>query len=224
MIKDLKEISKEFIKEINCNSYIYQYKNKLKVVYFEDDSEYYFSFCFKTLPEDEMGEAHIIEHTVLAGSQRYKSKDPFKDLERVSVATYLNALTSQDITLYPASSLIYSDFKQLFKVYSDAVFSPLLKKSSFKREKNIVKSEMSSIVNNVDFQILKTMKEEFYQTNSYKFEPGGIPSEIDNLSYKRFKDFYNKNYTLDNCTLIIAGKKNILELLNIIGERYIDKN
>jgi Zn-dependent M16 (insulinase) family peptidase len=99
-----------------------------------DDEENLFAFSFKTPPKDSTGAAHVLEHSVLCGSEHFPLKDPFIRLANQSIKTYLNAWTASDHTVYPASSQVKADYFNLMAVYADAVFFPLLKKEIFMQE------------------------------------------------------------------------------------------
>lgn len=231
------EISSVFIKDTNSLVHIYKHeKTDFRVLYFENnDEEYFFSFCFPTLPDNNKGIAHIVEHTVLSSSKRYQSEDPFKELDGVSVNTFMNAMTFSDATLYPASSKLFEDFKQIFEVYADAVFCPLLKKASFEKEgvkrtilKNgeakangIVLSEMLSSSFDKDTELFRCIRNTLFQGTPYEFDSGGEGEEIALLTYDEFIEFYKRNYSPSVCTLILSGKKEILEMLDIMHDRYL---
>ena len=229
-------ISKEYIEETKSTAYIFKHLTTgLKLVYFEnDDEEYFFSFCFPTLPFDNKGKPHIVEHCTLSGSSLYPYKDPFKELDGKSVSTFMNAMTFHDATIYPASSKIFNDFKQLFEVYADAVFSPLLTRECFDKEgvrriknKNgrvelngVVLSEMLSSSFDKDTIGYRTMMRTIFNGTPYMYDSGGIPRDIALLTYDEFKQFYEEHYSLSKCTLVLSGKRDVLKVLDVIESRY----
>ena len=210
-------------------------KSGMRVVYFENDSdEYFFSFCFPTLPFDDKGMPHIVEHCTLSGSSRFLYPDPFMKLDGVSVNTFMNAITMLETTIYPASSTVYEDFKQLFEVYADAVFSPLLTRESFESEgvmrkkkgdsvklSGVVLSEMSSDNLDKDTRSETALNRVMFEKTPYRFNSGGEPNSIASLTYEEFVDFYKKNYSPSRSTLVLYGKKNILECLDYIENTYL---
>ena len=231
------EISSVFIKDTSSLVHIYKHeKTNMRIVYFENnDEEYFFSFCFPTLPDNNKGIPHIVEHTVLSGSKRYQGEDPFKELDGVSVNTFMNAMTFSDATLYPASSKLFEDFKQIFEVYADAVFSPLLKKASFEKEgvkrslsesgeinvNGIVLSEMLSSSFDKDTVLSRCIRNTLFKGTPYAYESGGEGEEIALLTYDEFIEFYKEHYDPCVCTLFLSGKANVLETLDILEDRYL---
>lgn len=237
MNKSYVELSSSFVKDISSTVHIIKHKKTgMRVVYFENnDDEYFFSFCFPTFPKNDKGLPHIVEHTVLSGSARYQSEDPFKELDGVSVNTFMNAMTYPDATLYPSSSKIYEDFKQIFEVYADSVFSPRLLRSSFEKEgvkrtlkdngeidvNGIVLSEMLSSSFDKDTVICRYIRRVLFEGTPYAYESGGEGEAIATLTYDEFIDFYKEHYDPCFCTLFLSGKTNILETLDILEDRYL---
>lgn len=231
------ELSMSYVKDISSTVHIIKHKkSNMRVVYFENnDDEYFFSFCFPTFPSNDKGIPHIVEHTVLSGSVRYQGDDPFKELDGVSVNTFMNAMTYPDATLYPSSSKIYEDFKQIFEVYADSVFRPLLTRLSFEKEgvkrtlKNgeeievngIVLSEMLSSSFDKDTVICRFIRRVLFEGTPYAYESGGEGEAIATLTYDEFIDFYKEHYDPCVCTLFLSGKTNILETLDILEDRYL---
>lgn len=206
----------------------------MRVVYFENESdEYFFSYCFPTLPLDDKGKPHIVEHCTLSGSSKFPYFDPFMKLEGVSVSTFMNALTMLENTLYPASSTVFEDFKQLFAVYSDAVFSPLFRREAFESEgvmrkkqgdsiklSGVVLSEMSADNLDKDTRSETLLNRTIFRGTPYRFNSGGEPNSIASLTYEEFVDFYKSHYEPSHCTLVLYGKRNILECLDYIESTY----
>lgn len=235
-IHNFSEENKVYNNDTNSTVHILSHsKTNMKVVYFEnDDDEYFFSFCFPTLPSSDKGEAHIVEHCTLSGSNLFPYRDPFMKLDGVSVSTYMNALTMLETTLYPASSKIYDDFKQLFEVYADAVFSPLLTKEAFNREgvsiekhnnkiktSGVVLSEMTSDNYDKDLRSELAFNRTIFKGTPYRFNSGGEPLSIVKLTYHEFLKFYKNHYNPSLATLVLYGKPDILECLSILDEQYL---
>ncbi len=193
-----------------------------------EDEENLFSYNFKTIPEDSSGVAHILEHTVLCGSEKYPVKDPFVMLYKGSMQTFLNAMTYPDKTLYPASSTVPRDLFNLMSVYTDAVFFPLLKEDHFRQEGHRLEKnpegeiEITGVVYNEmkanysthdDIASDHTFRTVFPDT-PYAFDSGGDPAEIPNLRYSYFLDFHRRYYHPSNCRIFLYG--------NIPSRDYLD--
>ncbi|MFO7782140.1 MAG: insulinase family protein [Spirochaetia bacterium] len=192
-----------------------------------DDPENLFAFIFKTPPADSTGVAHIVEHTVLCGSQRYPLKDPFLVLMRGSMNTFLNAMTFPDKTVYPASSPVEADLFNIMKVYGDAVFFPLLKPEMFAQEGHrlqfdeegslertgIVYNEMKGNYSSHDSIAGEWSMRSLLPDTPYGYDSGGDPAEIPNLTYEQFRDFHRRYYHPSNARIFLYG--------NIDSERYL---
>ena len=193
-----------------------------------DDSENLFSFAFKTLPTDSTGVAHILEHAVLCGSQRFPVKDPFILLVKGSLSTFVNAFTYPDKTVYPASSTVERDLFNLMEVYADAVFHPLLREAFFQQEGHrlqfagdrleltgIVYNEMKGNYSNHDSIVAEWAARSLMPDTPYGFDSGGDPAEIPNLTYQQFVDFHARYYHPSNCRIFLYG--------DIPTERYLEQ-
>ncbi|NBB90973.1 MAG: peptidase M16 [Spirochaetes bacterium] len=192
-----------------------------------DDPENLFAFIFKTPPADSTGVAHIVEHTVLCGSERYPLKDPFLVLMRGSMNTFLNAMTFPDKTVYPASSPVETDLFNIMKVYGDAVFFPLLKPEMFSQEGHrvqfdeegnlertgIVYNEMKGNYSSHDSIAGEWSMRSLLPDTPYGYDSGGDPAEIPNLTYEQFRDFHRRYYHPSNARIFLYG--------NIDSERYL---
>ncbi len=199
-----------------------------------DDRERFFSYLFKTLPNNDCGVAHILEHCVLSGSERYPVRDPFMGLLKGSVNTFMNAMTYPDKTLYPAASPLLKDFDNLFSVYSDAVFSPLLKEETFWREgvrlvcdeagchyEGVVFNEMLGDGSNHDSIVGRNAMRALYPDTEYSFNSGGDPKAIVNLDYQQFVSFYNQYYHPSNAKLFLYGDLEVGAKLAYLDEHYL---
>ncbi len=217
--------------------YLYRHRITGMSVYHiaNDDKENFFSFMFKTPPQDDCGTAHIIEHSVLAGSKNYPVKDPFMSLLKGSAQTFMNAMTYPDYTVYPAASPVMKDFKNLFKVYADAVFNPLLRENTFKQEgirtvvredgslqfDGVVFNEMLGELSDHDSIVSRASIRALYSDTPYFYESGGDPEHIVSLNYHKFLGYYATYYHPSNCRLFLYGNQNPLEQLEYLDEIYL---
>lgn len=204
-----------------------------------DDNENLFSFAFRTLANNSKGAAHIIEHSVLCGSEKFPLKEPFSTLESQSVKTFLNAMTYPDKTAYPAASLVKSDYFNLMDVYADAVFFPLLSEQTFMQEghrfeldesdgeklsiQGVVYNEMKA--NYASFNAVATdlPLSKMYAGSVYNYDSGGDPLEIPELSYEEFRAFHKKFYNPSNCLLFLYGDIPTETQIDFICEKYISR-
>ncbi len=204
-----------------------------------EERENFFSACFKTPPTDDTGVPHIIEHCVLAGSEKYPVKDPFMEMIKSSMATFINALTYGDRTVYPCGSLNTKDFKNLVSVYMDAVFHPLLKPEIFEQEgygldfkepgnvesplihNGVVYNEMTGAYSDPDSYIANILSKNIYPTGSDGKDSGGDPEAITTLTYKQFKSYYTKHYHPSNCCLFTLTKLPFDEIADFINDRLV---
>jgi len=221
------------------HGYGYQYRHRITgmSVYHiaNNDKENFFSFIFKTPPQDDCGTAHIIEHSVLAGSKRYPLKDPFMSLLKGSAQTFMNAMTYPDYTAYPAASPLTKDFQNLFKVYADAVFNPLLRENTFRQEgirtvvnpdetlkfDGVVFNEMLGELSDHDSIVSRASIRALYSDTPYFYESGGDPEHIISLNYNKFLGYYSTYYHPSNCRLFLYGNQSVLEQLEFLDEVYL---
>ncbi|ASQ29034.1 hypothetical protein CDQ96_01105 [Borrelia miyamotoi] len=226
-------ISKNYLEEYDAEGCYFQHESGLEIFELKSSKfkENAFGIAFKTIPLNNTGVAHIIEHTIFCGSNKYKIKDPFLYLMKGSLNTFLNAMTFQDKTLYPAASTIQKDYFNLFKIYADAVFHPLLKKEAFMQESyninpnnfelsGIVLNEMKGNYSNKNSLINELATNSLFCENTYQYDSGGNPINIIDLTYEEFIEFYNKHYTLENCKIFLFGNIDTNKNLNFI-EKYI---
>ena len=184
-----------------------------------DDKENLFSFAFKTPAADNSGVAHILEHCVLAGSEKYPIKDPFLSMMNGSMNTFLNAMTYPDKTVFPAASTVERDYFNLMSVYADAVFFPLLREEMFMQEgvrfepqddgtalpSGVVFNEMKGAYSNHDSIAAEYSYRFMFPDNPYKYDSGGEPAEIPTLTYQEFKDYHARYYHPSNCRIFLYG-------------------
>lgn len=196
-------------------------------------------FCvgFKTLPEDSTGVFHILEHSVLCGSKKYPVKEPFVDLMKSSMNTFLNAMTFPDKTIYPVSSRNERDFLNLTEVYLDAVFAPrcVVDPNAFRQEgwhlevgedgrpfiNGVVYNEMKGATSGIDDILEEGVNSLLFKDNCYGFNSGGDPAVIPELSYEQYCAMYHKYYHPSNARVFLDGDVPIEAVLRLVNE-YIE--
>jgi Zn-dependent M16 (insulinase) family peptidase len=188
-----------------------------------DDRENLFSIGFRTTPTDSTGVPHILEHSVLAGSERYPVKDAFNELAKGSLKTYINAFTYPDKTVYPVASQVKVDFFNLARVYMDLVLNPRLSLNTFQQEgyhlepeklsdpqslltiSGIVYNEMKGLYSSADSLLSKALLEGLYPDSTYGMDAGGDPEVIPSLTYEQFKNFHCAYYSPSNAWIFLYG-------------------
>src|SRR6056297_483051 len=204
---------------------------------YNEDRENLFAFAFKTPPADDTGVAHILEHTVLSGSRRYPVKDPFLALMQGSVNTFLNAMTYPDKTVYPAAGTVKKDYFNMMAVYADAVFFPLLKRELFLQEgrrfvpqedgvlkvEGIVFNEMKGSFSSFDSIVGDWSYRSLFEKSQYRYESGGTPQAIPQLSYEQFVEFHHTYYHPSNCRLFLYGNIPTGEQLEFLQNNYLSE-
>jgi Zn-dependent M16 (insulinase) family peptidase len=199
-----------------------------------DDPENVFCLSFQTIPENSKGAAHILEHTVLCGSQKFPVKDPFFAMIRRSLNTFMNAFTGADFTCYPAASQVSTDFYNLLDVYLDAVFYPNLKELSFLQEghrlefseptniesplehKGIVFNEMKGAMATPDSRLDEALHSSLFPDLTYGHNFGGNPEEIPGLTYQELLNFHQTFYHPSQCLFFFYGNLPIQPHLDFI--------
>ena len=228
-------IEKKYLKNINTNAYLYEHvKTCARLVFFEnDDINKSFSISFKTIPYNDNGIFHILEHSVLCGSAKYPVKEPFVELLKGSFNTFLNAMTFPDKTMYPVSSKNEKDLEILMDIYLDAVFNPNLKnnpnilaqegwhyhledKEDELIYKGVVYNEMKGAYSSVDEVLDQYVTEQLFSDTSYKYSSGGKPEAIPSISQEEFLETYNYNYHPSNSYIFLYGDLNVEQYLNHI--------
>ena len=228
-------IEKKYLKNINTNAYLYEHtKTRARLVFFEnDDINKSFSISFKTIPYNDNGIFHILEHSVLCGSAKYPVKEPFVELLKGSFNTFLNAMTFPDKTMYPVSSKNEKDLEILMDIYLDAVFNPNLKnnpnilaqegwhyhledKEDELIYKGVVYNEMKGAYSSVDEVLDQYVTEHLFSDTSYKYSSGGKPEAIPSISQEEFLETYNYNYHPSNSYIFLYGDLNVEQYLNHI--------
>lgn len=203
-----------------------------------DDENKVFCIGFRTPPKDSTGVAHIVEHTVLCGSDKYPVKDPFVELVKGSLNTFLNAMTYPDKTVYPVASCNDTDFKNLMDVYLDAVFHPNIYKEEkiFRQEgwhyemedvdapltiNGVVYNEMKGAFSSPDEVFSREIFNSLYPDTTYGFESGGDPDVIPELSYEEFLDFHSRYYHPSNSYIYLYGDMDMAERLDYLDREYL---
>jgi len=198
-----------------------------------------FGVAFETLPWNDTGVFHILEHSVLCGSDKYKVKEPFVELLKSSMNTFLNAMTYPDKTVYPVCSRNDKDFMNLTRVYLDAVFRPLIysKPEIFHQEgwhyefdengkpsyKGVVFNEMKGAMADADEQMICALNVHLFPDSPYKYVSGGDPAKIPDLSYEEFINSHRRFYSPSNAYMFLDGDVNIDEVLAVADDEYLSK-
>ncbi len=241
-MKNYKLIEQKYIEDIHSNVSLYEHeKTKARVVTLENDMDNLaFGIGFKTPPKDSTGVAHILEHSVLGTNEKYTTKEPFFDLIKTSVATFLNAMTFNDKTIYPFSSKNKKDFYNLLDVYMTSVLFPGIyeSKNIFLREgwhyellnkedditiNGIVYNEMKGAYSSEDEQIYDGIRLKLFEDSTYGIDSGGNPKNIPDLSYEEFLDFHRKYYHPSNSYIYISGNLDMEEALETIDRDFLSK-
>ena len=212
----------EEIAEVNSRARLYRHrKTGAEVLTLSNDDENkVFGITFKTPPEDSTGVAHILEHSVLCGSRKYPVKEPFVELLKGSLHTFLNAMTFPDKTVYPVASQNLKDFYNLVDVYLDAVLFPLISENTFRQEgwhyeldatqgpltyKGVVFNEMKGAYSSPASVLGKAVQQSVYPDNTYGVDSGGDPAKIPDLTYSYFKNFHDRFYHPSNARIVFYG-------------------
>ena len=202
---------------------------------YNDDPENLFSFAFTTIPEDNTGAAHILEHSVLCGSRDYPLKDAFLVLAQGSLNTFLNAWTFPDKTIYPASSVNEQDYFNLMAVYGDAVFRPLISEWTFMQEghhlffdkaddtlrvSGVVYNEMKGAYSSLDTYAGLWSTKAVLPGTPYQYESGGDPDYLPELSWEGLRQFHRSRYAPANCRIFLAGNIPTEKQLGFLEEKF----
>lgn len=230
------------LKEIKSKGLLFEHEQTgAKLFYISnDDDNKVFSISFRTPPEDSTGLPHILEHSVLCGSDKYPVKEPFVELIKGSLNTFLNAMTFPDKTMYPIASQNDKDFMNLMDVYLDAVFHPNIynDKTIFQQEGwhyhlekpeddmeyvGVVYNEMKGAFSNPDEVVNRKIQESLFPDTPYGKESGGDPDNITDLTYEQFIEFHKKYYHPSNSYIYLYGNGDIIEHLGYINDNYLSK-
>lgn len=230
--------------EIDGQAYVMRHAvSGARLLYLKnDDSNKAFSIAFKTPASDDTGVFHILEHSVLCGSRKFPVKEPFVNLLKSSMQTFLNAMTFPDKTMYPVASTNEQDLENLMDVYLDAVFHPAIyeKRAIFEQEgwhlelageeggapreltcNGVVFNEMKGALADPDSVLYNAVSEALFPDTTYRFESGGVPDSIPDLTYEAFLDTHRRHYRPDNSYIVLYGDLDIDRFLGFIDERYL---
>ena len=230
---------KREIREIASVAYVYEHeKTGARVVsVVNDDENKVFGITFRTPPKDSTGVAHILEHSVLCGSRKYPVKEPFVELLKGSLQTFLNAMTFPDKTCYPVASQNTKDFYNLIDVYLDAVLYPRITREIFEQEgwhyelenaddaltyKGVVFNEMKGVYSSPDSLLGEYSQHAVFPDTLYSLESGGHPAKIPDLTYEEFKNFHSTYYHPSNAWIYFYGDDDPEKRLELIKE-YLDE-
>ena len=233
-------IEEKELKDLNSLGYVLKHKKtgaKVALISNDDDNKV-FCIGFRTPPTDSTGVPHILEHSVLCGSKNFPVKDPFVELVKGSLNTFLNAMTYPDKTVYPVASCNDKDFQNLMHVYLDAVFFPNIYKTEkiFMQEgwhydmqspeddltiNGVVYNEMKGAFSSPDDVLYRSMTEALYPDTTYGVESGGDPEIIPKLTYEAFMDFHRKYYHPSNSYIYLYGNMDMAEKLEFIDKEYL---
>lgn len=230
------------LKDINALGYVLKHKKSgARVIFIEtDDNNKTFSIGFRTPPVNNTGVAHIMEHSVLCGSKKFPVKDPFMELAKGSLNTFLNAMTYPDKTVYPVSSTNKKDFQNLMDVYLDAVFNPAIylheeifcqegitysldSKDSDLIYNGVVYNEMKGAFSSPDDVLDRIITESLFPDNCYGVESGGDPDYIPELTYNEFLDFHRKYYHPSNSYIYLYGDMDRIKTLEWLDKEYLSQ-
>lgn len=242
-IHDLAEyeiLDEHRVEDVQSDGFILRHKKsgaRIAVLSNNDDNKVFY-IGFRTPPEDETGVPHIIEHTTLCGSKKFPVKDPFIELAKGSLNTFLNAMTYPDKTVYPVASCNDQDFKNLMDVYLDAVFNPNITKYEeiFKQEgwhyeltgkddelkiNGVVYNEMKGAYSSPDEVLSSQIYRSLFPDNTYSEDSGGNPEYIPKLTYEAYLDFYHKYYHPSNSYIYLYGDMDVVERLEWLDKEYL---
>ena len=230
----------ERIDEINGTAYEMKHeKSGARLIYIDSpDSNKVFNVAFRTTPHNSTGVAHIMEHSVLCGSRKFPLKEPFVELVKGSLNTFLNAMTYPDKTMYPVASKNDKDFHNLMDVYLDAVFYPRVREDAeivmqegwhYELEnaddeltyKGVVFNEMKGVYSSPDSVLERQMMRELFPDTTYGVDSGGDPDYITDLTYEEFQEFYRVHYHPSNSYIFLYGDMNIEEQLAFLNDEYL---
>ena len=229
------------IKDIDSVTYLCRHKKtgaRVALISNNDDNKVFY-VGFRTTPKDSTGVAHITEHSVLCGSKDFPVKDPFVELVKGSLNTFLNAITYPDKTVYPVASCNDKDFQNLMHVYLDAVFYPntYQNEAIFRQEgwhyelseegeltyNGVVYNEMKGAFSNPDSILYREVTTALYPHTTYGVESGGDPENIPDLTYEQFLEFHKTYYHPSNSYIYLYGDMDMAEKLAYIDEQYLSK-
>ncbi len=228
-------LHEEEIEERNVLARLYRHvKSGAELLSLENDDENKtFGIVFRTPPDDSTGLPHIMEHSVLGGSKKYPLKEPFIELVKGSMKTFLNAFTSADMTIYPVASTNMQDFYNLVDVYLDAVLNPLITPNHLAQEgwhlelenvddpliyKGVVFNEMKGAYASPEGLLYRQIKQAMFPENAYRHDFGGNPEVMPSLTYEQFRSFHETYYHPSNARIVFYGDDDPEERLKLANE------
>ena len=235
-------IKEERIEDVHADGYLLRHKKsgaRIALLLNEDENKV-FNIAFRTPPADSTGVAHIIEHSVLCGSKKFPLKDPFVELAKGSLNTFLNAMTYPDKTMYPVASCNDADFQNLTDVYLDAVFHPNIYREEkiFRQEgwhyhledaedpityNGVVYNEMKGAFSSSDEVLDRSVFNALFPDTAYGVESGGDPEQIPDLTYEGFLDFHRRYYHPSNSYIFFYGNIDAAGKLRWLDEAYLSQ-
>ncbi len=240
LLPEYELLQHEWIEDVRSDAYLFRHKkSKARVLVLENDDENkVFDIAFRTLPKDSTGVAHIMEHSVLCGSRKYPMKDPFVELVKGSLNTFLNAMTFPDKTMFPIASCNDKDFCNLMDVYLDAVFYPNIyrKEEIFRQEgwsyqlespdkeieiNGVVYNEMKGAFSSPEDVLEREIMNSLFPDTVYGVESGGDPDCIPDLKYEDFLAFHKKYYQPSNSYIYLYGDMDTVERLQWLDREYL---
>lgn len=240
VVHGFKVLRHEFVEELQAEAYMLQHEQSgARLLYLgtEDDNKV-FQIGFRTPPADDCGIAHIMEHSVLCGSRKYHLKEPFVDLVKGSLNTFLNAMTYPDKTVYPVASRNAKDFRNLMDVYLDAVFYPDIYTNHYTLRQEgwhynldsldgelsyngVVYNEMKGVYSSPDAFLEREAMQALFPDNCYKYESGGLPEAVPNLTQEQFEEFHRTYYSPENSYIYLYGDMDIDDTLAYLDKEYL---
>ena len=239
-MKNYELLKEKYIEEVASNVKLLKHtKSGAHILLFEnEDPNKVFSVGFRTPPTNDTGVPHILEHSTLCGSKKFPVKDPFIELLKSSLNTFLNAMTYPDKTVYPVASLNDHDFKNLMEVYMDAVFYPnvYLHEEIFKQEgwhyeldsvdgdityNGVVYNEMKGAFSSPEQVVMRVSRHALFPDTTYGVESGGDPDFIPDLTYQEFLKFHQRFYHPSNSYIFLYGNMNMDEKLEWMDQEYL---
>ncbi len=234
--------SAEDMPEIDGRAFVMRHACGAQLLYLQNDDENKaFSITFRTPPADDTGVFHILEHSVLCGSDKFPVKEPFVNLLKSSMQTFLNAMTFSDKTMYPVASTNEQDLINLMDVYLDAVLNPVIyaDRHIFEQEghhlevvreegkdaslvyNGVVFNEMKGVLSDPESVLYHAVNRSLFEGTCYEFESGGHPRSIPQLTYEGFLDTHARHYRLDRAYIVLYGDMDIDRILGFLDESYL---
>ncbi len=239
IIHGFRVVRKTEIEDCSAVLYVMEHeKTGAEAVWLDrEDDNMTFAVCFKTTPEDDTGVFHILEHSVLNGSEKYPVREPFVELLKSSMQTFLNAMTYPDKTVYPVSSRNRKDFLNLISVYLDGVLKPRIytEPNIFRQEgwhyeirdpedvpayKGVVHSEMQGSFSSVDTIMVNELNRLLFPDNCYRFVSGGDPEKITDLTYEQFLQTHAVYYHPSNAKIFLDGSAEIEAVFSLVDSYF----